>query len=162
MTTAIGPASAATDALLVPSTGAGLGDEPLADKLGACGGTPFRLERLDRTNLSHSLFVPPAALKALRRARLVAALEALLDRGPVREVRDASVVAEVRERLRAAAARMASSAPAGARRASSRCAGPTPSSTRRWPRAATRSSSTGWSWSGSATPSSAPERPARA
>lgn len=97
--TSLGEVSGATDARLEPAKGAGLSAAMLEDKLGALGGTPFRLQHLDASCLEPDLFVPPGALKALRRA-LIAALEALLDRGARREVREASVLEEVRGRLR--------------------------------------------------------------
>ncbi len=66
---------AKTTELLAPSTGAGLTLELLADKLGAMGGTPFRLERVVMDSLAPGLHVPVSALKALRR-EVVASLEA--------------------------------------------------------------------------------------
>ena len=63
-----------TDERLVKASGAGLGVEVLSSKLGAFGGTPFRLEDVDLSGLGAGLHVPVSALKALRRA-LVDALE---------------------------------------------------------------------------------------
>lgn len=59
---------------LAKAQGAGLGVEVVASKLGAFGGTPFRLEQVDLDGLGAGLHVPVSALKALRRA-LVEALE---------------------------------------------------------------------------------------
>jgi putative protease len=99
--TALGEASGATDVRLVRATGPGLGEALLAEKLGAFGGTPFRLERLDRAELSPGLFVPPGALKALRRV-LLGELEALLEGWGARAVRADPVCDAIRERLVAA------------------------------------------------------------
>jgi U32 family peptidase len=63
-----------TDEPLSQSTGAGLGVEVLSDKLGAFGGTPFRLASIDLDGLPAGLHVPVSELKALRR-RLVVELE---------------------------------------------------------------------------------------
>jgi U32 family peptidase len=63
-----------TDEPLSQSTGPGLGVEVLSDKLGAFGGTPFRLAAIDLDGLPAGLHVPVSALKALRR-RLVVDLE---------------------------------------------------------------------------------------
>jgi putative protease len=57
-----------SDALLTPSSGAGLGADTLADKLGAFGGTPFRLAAIDTRALESGLHLPVSALKGLRRA----------------------------------------------------------------------------------------------
>lgn len=59
---------------LAQASGAGLGLEVLSQKLGAFGGTPFRLAEVDLDGLGAGLHVPVSALKALRRA-LVDALE---------------------------------------------------------------------------------------
>lgn len=64
-----------TDAALRPATGAGLDSELLTDKLGALGGTSYRLERLDLAALPAGLHVPVSQLKAARRA-MVEALDA--------------------------------------------------------------------------------------
>jgi len=64
---------------LVPSTGAGLDAELVGEKLGALGGTPFRLATLDTSALAPGLHAPVSSLKALRRElvdRLWAAVEA--------------------------------------------------------------------------------------
>lgn len=65
----------ATTEVLSPASGAGLGIELLADKLGSFGGTPFKLEQLSLDGLGSGLHLPVSALKTLRRA-LVSALEA--------------------------------------------------------------------------------------
>jgi U32 family peptidase len=72
-------AAARTRSSLAPARGAGLSREVLADKLGALGGTPFRLGALDTDGLAGGLHVPVSELKELRR-ELVAQLEAALAR----------------------------------------------------------------------------------
>ncbi|MCC6620880.1 MAG: U32 family peptidase [Deltaproteobacteria bacterium] len=101
MEAACGTAEGRTTSALSAATGAGLTAELVADKLGALGGTPFRLEGIDARGLAPGAFVAPGELKALRRA-LVAELEAALDRGPARVVRDDDVIAELRARVGAA------------------------------------------------------------
>ena len=68
-------ASVETEAALRQATGAGLDDALLRDKLGALGGTAYRLDRLDCSALPDGLHVPVSQLKAARRA-LVASLDA--------------------------------------------------------------------------------------
>ena len=63
-----------SDVPLAAATHDGLGAEVLADKLGAFGGTPFRLESLSLDGLEPGLHIPVSALKRMRRA-LVDALE---------------------------------------------------------------------------------------
>ena len=63
-----------TASCLSESERGGLDEALVRDKLGALGGTPFRLESLEVT-IPSGLFVRPSELKALRR-RLVAKLEA--------------------------------------------------------------------------------------
>lgn len=63
-----------TEERLAKASGAGLGVEVLSQKLGAFGGTPFRLDAVDLDGLGAGLHVPVSALKALRRT-LVDALE---------------------------------------------------------------------------------------
>ena len=70
---------AATASALQPARGAGLAHEMLADKLGAFGGTAFRLGALDASQLASALHVPVSELKELRR-RLVADLDAAIVR----------------------------------------------------------------------------------
>ncbi|HEY4119717.1 MAG TPA: U32 family peptidase, partial [Byssovorax sp.] len=64
---------------LAAARGAGLSSELLVDKLGAFGGTAYRLGSLDLAELAPGLHVPPGELKDLRR-RVVAALDAELDK----------------------------------------------------------------------------------
>ncbi len=52
---------------LAQASGAGLDQALLRDKLGAFGGTPFRLRELDASGLAAGLHVPPSVLKACRR-----------------------------------------------------------------------------------------------
>jgi putative protease len=85
---------------LSAARGAGLDAATLNEKLGAVGGTPFRLEALDAHGLAPGLHVPVSALKAVRRAALES-LEAQLLRGPVREVARESVLDAVRLDARA-------------------------------------------------------------
>jgi putative protease len=90
-----------TEDKLVPASGAGLSVEVLSQKLGAFGGTPFRLEAVDLDGLAPGLHVPVSALKALRRAlvealepRVLAAARHAVDPAPVtpRIVADASAL----------------------------------------------------------------------
>lgn len=80
------------------ATGAGLGVELLADKLGSAGGTPFRLESVELEGLEAGLHVPVSALKALRRDLLAELeLEVLTPRHTVaNESASARVLAEAR------------------------------------------------------------------
>ena len=90
---------AATATALQPARGKGLDAALLADKLGAFGGTPFRLGALDTAALAPGLHVPASELKDLRRA-LAAALLPQLERGPVRPIDGRPAVARVREAQR--------------------------------------------------------------
>ena len=65
--------SGKTEALLTASAG-GLGVEVLSEKLGAFGGTPFKLSEVVLDGLGAGLHLPVSALKALRRT-IVAELE---------------------------------------------------------------------------------------
>lgn len=76
-----GSATATTSESLALARGAGLDHPLLAGKLGAFGGTPFRLASLAKDRLAEGLFVPVSELKDLRR-RIVAELEALVHRSP--------------------------------------------------------------------------------
>src|SRR6185369_5335806 len=67
-------ASAQTRSPLQPARVDGLGEAVLRDKLGALGGTPFRLDALDLDALAPGLHVAVSELKPLRR-ELVSALE---------------------------------------------------------------------------------------
>ncbi len=79
----------------------GLDEALLRDKALAFGGTPFVLAQVDVAALANDVFLPPSALKDLRRA-LVAALEGALDRPQERLVHADVDVAQLRaERLRA-------------------------------------------------------------
>ncbi|HEU4418193.1 MAG TPA: U32 family peptidase, partial [Planctomycetota bacterium] len=88
-------AKATTASALQPARGAGLDATLLAAKVGAFGGTPFRLRDLDAKGLTAGLHVPASELKELRRA-LVAALLPQLERGPVRTVAAEPAIARVR------------------------------------------------------------------
>jgi putative protease len=89
-----------SSSLLTPATGGGLSEALLREKLGALGGTPFRLEALDASALAPGLHLPVSELKALRRT-LVEALGAQVERGPAREVSQADVLASLRSAARA-------------------------------------------------------------
>lgn len=67
-----------SDELLSASTGRGLDVELLASKLGALGGTPFRLERVELDGLEAGLHLPVSSLKALRRTLATRLDEAVL------------------------------------------------------------------------------------
>jgi putative protease len=87
-----------SEVALAPSTaGRGVDEALLRDKLGALGGTPFRLDSIDATKLAPSLHLPVSALKPLRRA-LVAALDAQLG-SPRRDVHEEDAIARVRNAL---------------------------------------------------------------
>jgi U32 family peptidase len=73
---------ASTTPVLQPAKGIGLSRGLIVDKLGALGGTPFRLGRIDTEGLAPGLHIPVPELKELRRmlvARLGAAI-ARIDR----------------------------------------------------------------------------------
>lgn len=96
-----GFAATATSAVpLQPARGRGLDAALLRDKLGALGGTPFRLEGLDCTELAPGLHLPPGELKELRR-RLVAELLPRIERGPARTLDPAPALPRVRAALAA-------------------------------------------------------------
>ncbi|MBL9076129.1 MAG: U32 family peptidase [Planctomycetes bacterium] len=88
-------ASAATASPLQPARGTGLDAELLREKLGAFGGTPFRLDALDAEALAPGLHVAASELKELRRA-LVAELLPQLERGPQRTLDARPALARVR------------------------------------------------------------------
>ncbi len=98
---------AASAVPLAPARGRGLDAALLTDKLGAFGGTPFRLESLDAEHLPGDLHLPVSALKATRRA-VVESLTASLERGAPRTLAPAPVVPA----LRAAAREVLASLPA--------------------------------------------------
>jgi putative protease len=79
---------------LAAARGMGLGETLVREKLAAFGGTPFRLEALDVTNLEGTMHLPVSELKSMRRA-LETSLRAMLDRGPDRDVRE-GVLEDVR------------------------------------------------------------------
>ncbi len=83
---------------LAAAGGRGLDEALLRDKLGALGGTPFRLAALDLTGLAPGLHLPVSALKALRR-ELVAALDAALTQPPARAVAAGDQAPTLRARL---------------------------------------------------------------
>jgi len=85
---------ASTAIALTAARGGGLDEALLRDKLGGLGGTRFHLAALDTAGLAAELHLPVSALKELRR-RLVAALEAALDRVD-RTIAVGDVVAAVR------------------------------------------------------------------
>ncbi len=96
-------ASSATTTALQTARSAGLDTVVLTDKLGAFGGTPFRLGQLDATALEPGLHVPASELKELRRV-LVAELLPPIERGPVRTVDARPAIARVRQAQGALAA----------------------------------------------------------
>jgi putative protease len=91
-------AEAVSDELLGEARNAGLDDALLADKLGAMGGTPFRMESLDRAGLPDGLHLSPGALKRVRRA-IVEALVPAVERGPERILAAPGAVGRVRAAL---------------------------------------------------------------
>ncbi|MBL8901163.1 MAG: DUF3656 domain-containing protein [Planctomycetes bacterium] len=108
-------AHAESETPLAQAQSRGLDRALLEEKLAAFGGTAFRLEKLDASALRDGLFLPPPALKALRRT-LVEQLEFALERGPERAIEVAPalprVAAALRDELAAAPRRVpASSTP---------------------------------------------------
>lgn len=95
-------AAAESEASLSPASARGLDEGTLGDKLGALGGTPFHLARLDASSLAPGLHLPLSELKPLRRA-LVEALSTRLD-DPTREVA-LEAIAHVRASIPDVAAR---------------------------------------------------------
>lgn len=67
-----------SEGFLEPSSGRGLGVEVLSSKLGAMGGTPFRLAEIELDGLEAGLHLPVSALKALRRPLVRRLEEAVL------------------------------------------------------------------------------------
>ena len=92
-------AQAASSMLLERSASRGLDEALLREKLGAFGGTPFRLAKLDLGALESGLHLPVSELKALRRA-LATELLPQLERGPAREVASEAVAPRLRARAR--------------------------------------------------------------
>lgn len=103
-------ARATSASALVAATGAGLDDALLREKLGATGGTPFRLEALDLAGLAPGLHLPVSELKALRRT-VVETLLPAVERGPERAVAPGPVLPSLRPAV--ARARPAPSSPRG-------------------------------------------------
>ena len=91
---------ATSKSVLAPARGVGITSELIADKLGAFGGTPFRVGRLDVSGLAPAMHVPVSELKELRR-ELVTALDGQIDRIE-RAVAVESVIDEVRANARRA------------------------------------------------------------
>lgn len=87
-------ASASTASALQAARSGGLDALILSDKLAGFGGTPFRLGQLDLSGLATGMHVPASELKDVRR-HLVAELQPLLERGPVREVSAEPAIARV-------------------------------------------------------------------
>ncbi len=87
--------SAVSSAPLALARGGGLDEALLRDKLGAFGGTPFRLARLDCSALGSGLHLPVSELKALRR-QLVTELTAAVEKGYRRTVVETPVLDKVR------------------------------------------------------------------
>ncbi|NMO16309.1 U32 family peptidase [Pyxidicoccus fallax] len=88
-----------SEVMLAEARGGGMDAALLRDKLAALGGTPFHLAGLDAAGLAPGLHLPVSELKALRR-RLVAELSEQVARGPVRTVKEGSVLDELRTSLR--------------------------------------------------------------
>jgi putative protease len=88
----------ASTGLLAEASGTGLDAELLRAKLGAFGGTPLRLARLELDELAPGLHLAVSELKPLRR-EIVARLVPAIERGPARTVAQESML----ERVRAAA-----------------------------------------------------------
>ncbi|MFT4516191.1 MAG: putative protease, partial [Planctomycetota bacterium] len=93
-------ASASTESALQAARRGGLDAELLSGKLAGFGGTPFRLGKLDLSGLAAGMHVPASELKDVRR-RLVADLQPLIERGPVREVSAEPAIERVAARLAA-------------------------------------------------------------
>jgi putative protease len=91
-------ATATSEVVLSPASGQPLDEALLRDKLGAFGGTPWRVDTLDCSELAPNVYVPVSQLKALRRA-LVEQLTPLLERGAPRHVVDTPVLPGIRADL---------------------------------------------------------------
>ncbi|HEY8945034.1 MAG TPA: DUF3656 domain-containing protein, partial [Polyangiaceae bacterium] len=91
--------SAESQGRLEPArAGSGL-DEPLIlEKLGALGGTPFRIQSVDVAGLAPGLHLPVSELKSLRR-EMVGELERLLDQKPHAALPTSPCVPALREEL---------------------------------------------------------------
>ncbi len=73
-----GPIEVASEMLLTTASGAGLDADTVAAKLGALGGTPFRLAALSVDGLNAGVHLPVSELKRLRRELVTRALAAHL------------------------------------------------------------------------------------
>ena len=91
-------AAASSQVLLTPSRGGGLDEALLRDKLGAFGGTVFRLASLEVSGLPPGLHLPVSELKALRR-QLVTELTPAVERGYRRTVVETPVLEQTRAAL---------------------------------------------------------------
>lgn len=91
-------ATVRSETVLEPACGRGLNADLLSQKLGALGGTPFRLDHLDVGELESNLHLPVSELKSLRR-RLVALLLDELCRQGSRKVATTDQATALRERL---------------------------------------------------------------
>lgn len=98
---------------LTRADGVGLGVEVLAAKLGALGGTPFRLAYVELHALGLGLHLPVSALKALRRSLVPALQRAVLEEAR-HPVATGKVAAQVVAAARALHARRPFTAPAEA------------------------------------------------
>ncbi len=103
-------ATASGDTPLAPARGAGLDEALLRDKLGAFGGTPFRVAAIDCSGLAAGQHAPASELKELRR-RLVEQLLPLLERGPTRDIDPSPALPRVRAAVGANGSAAASVAP---------------------------------------------------
>ncbi len=92
-------ASVSSSIALERSSSRGLDETLLREKLGAFGGTAFRLAALDASALESGLHMPVSELKALRRA-LALALLPQIERGPQRVVAHEPVAPRLRARAR--------------------------------------------------------------
>ena len=94
------PVELESEVPLAAARGRGLDHALLTEKLGAFGGTPFRVATLDHAALDSGLHEPPAELKRLRRA-IVDALLPRLERGLILAIDPAPALARVRASLAA-------------------------------------------------------------
>lgn len=85
---------------LAAARAGGLDEALLRDKLGALGGTPFRLTALECSGLAPGLHLPVSELKVMRRM-LVSALTPAVEKGSRRTVVMTRVLDEVRAQSRA-------------------------------------------------------------
>jgi len=90
--------AASSQLLLAASRGGGMDEALLRDKLGAFGGTVFRLASLDVSGLKPGLHLPVSEIKALRR-QLVTELTAAVEHGYKRTVVRTPVLDQTRASL---------------------------------------------------------------